>query len=101
MLDSEGNGRLSRGLHWWLLCSAGLGLLFVMGAVFYVWLYMQQVQNGYQLARQYVEHEKLLAVQRKLRLEWCRLQDPFQLEEMGSKQFGLAPPKPDQKLLMR
>jgi hypothetical protein len=85
----------------WLTAAVALGISFIFGAVFYVWLHIQQVQNGYQLSKLYETHEQLLAVQRKLRLEWCRFDDPFQLEELGSKQFGLGPPKPEKKLIMR
>ncbi|HOI96108.1 MAG TPA: cell division protein FtsL [Syntrophobacter fumaroxidans] len=84
----------------WLASSAFLVLVFVTCAIFYVWLYIQQVQNGYRLARYFQEHDQLITIQRKLRLEWSRFQDPYLLEEMGRKQFGLNPPKPDQKMTM-
>lgn len=84
----------------WLAVSALLVVVFVASAIFYVWLYIQQVQNGYRLARYFEEHEQLITAQRKLRLEWSRFQDPFLLEEMGRKQFGLNPPRPDQKMAM-
>lgn len=96
--EAKGPGKT---LGAWLFLSAVLGAVFVCCSVFYVWLYVQQVQNGYRVAKFYEEHELLLAVQRKLRLEWSRFQDPFQLEEIGRKQFGLAPPRQDQKVLMR
>ncbi|MFP5212558.1 MAG: hypothetical protein ACLGPL_04190 [Acidobacteriota bacterium] len=84
-----------------LMAAAILGAVFTFCSIFYIWLYIQQVQNGYRLAKLQEEYEKSLAVQRKLRLEWYRLRDPYQLEDIGMKQFGLAPPRPDQKLLMR
>jgi len=74
---------------------------FLVGAIFYVWLTMQQVHNGYRLARLYEQHEALLALERKLRLEWCRFQDPNQLEDLGKNRFGLMPPRQDQKILVR
>ena len=81
--------------------TATLGALFTVSSIFYIWLYIQQIRNGYRLAKLYEQHEQLLAIQRKLRLEWSRFQDPFQMEELGQKQFGLAPPRQDQKILMR
>jgi len=101
--DFDGRVEKGSGGAWgaWLFLAGILGALFVCCAIFYVWLYVQQVQNGYRTAKFYEEHEQLLAVQRKLRLESSRFQDPFQLEEMGRKQFGLAPPRQDQKVLMR
>ena len=88
-------------LGWWLLFAGMAGMVFAFCAILYIWLYIQQVQNGYRLAKLFEEHEQLLAVQRKLKLEWCQFQDPYQLEEMGRRHFGLAPPRQDQKLLMR
>ena len=90
-----------RTLGGWLFLTTVLGAVFVCCSIFYVWLYVQQVQKGYRTAKLYEEHEQLVAVQRKLRLEWSRFQDPFQLEEMGRERFGLAPPRQDQKILMR
>jgi len=99
--DKRSGGTSEVALRVWLGFIAILGATFVPGCILYVWLYIQQVQNGYHLAKYHEEHEQLLAVQRKLRLEWTRYQDPIQLEEMGRNQFGLAPPRQDQKVLMR
>ncbi len=85
----------------WLAASALLGVIFVTCAIFYVWLYVQQVQNGYRLSKIYEENELQSTVQRKLKLEWSRLRDPTRLEEIGRNQFGLAPPRADQKVTIR
>jgi len=85
----------------WLVSSVLLGIMFVACAVFYVWLYVQQVQNGYRLSKICEENELHCTVQRKLKLEWSRFRDPIRLEEIGRNQFGLAPPRADQKVLMR
>jgi hypothetical protein len=90
-----------RALTGWIVPMSVLGVTFVAGAIFYVWLYMQQIQNGYRLAKLYEQHEALLAIERKLRLEWCRFQDPIQLEDLGRNRFGLGPPRQDQKILVR
>lgn len=98
--DRVGRGPI-KALTGWIVVISFLGVSFVMGAIFYVWLYMQQVQNGYRLAKLYEQHEALLAIERKLRLEWCRFQDPNQLEELGRHRFGLGPPRQGQKILVR
>ncbi|MCE5333433.1 MAG: cell division protein FtsL [Desulfobacteraceae bacterium] len=85
----------------WLVSALFLGSVFVMCAIFYVWLYAQQVQDGYHLAKIYEENELQRTVQRKLKLEWSRFRDPTRLEEIGQKEFGLAPPRPDQQILVR
>ena len=85
----------------WLTSAILLGAVFVLCAVFYVWLYVQHVENGYHLSKMYEECELLSTVQRKLTLEWTQFQDPHWLEEIGRDRFGLAPPGPDQKVVMR
>ena len=88
----------SLGLSALVLLAAALGGVFILGAIFYVWLYVQQVQNGYRLSNLQAEYEQLVTVQRKLRLEWSRFQDPHHLEQLGQKDFGLNPPRAEQKL---
>ena len=88
----------SFGVRALVLFAGALGAAFILGAVFYVWLYVQEVQNGYRLASLHDEYEQLVTVQRKLRMEWSRFQDPHHLEELGQKEFGLNPPRSDQKL---
>jgi cell division protein FtsB len=82
----------------WTVFAGILGAGFTCGAIFYLWLYVQQTQNGYRLASLQDEYEQLISVQRKLRLEWSRFQDPHYLEERGRKEFGLNPPRSDQKV---
>ncbi len=93
--------RAPRGLRGWILLNVVLGVIFTVSSITYVWLAVRQIQNGYRLARLYEQQEELLAFERKLRLECCQFQDPFQLEEQGRNQFGLAPPRPDQKIIVR
>ena len=85
----------------WLASAVFLGAVFVICAIFYVWLYVQQIQNGYRLSKTYEQSELLSTVHRKLTIEWSRFQDPQRLEDIGRNQFSLAPPRPDQKVLMR
>jgi len=85
----------------WLASAVFLGAVFVICAVFYVWLYVQQIQNGYRLSKIYEEVELYSTVQRKLTIEWSRFRDPQRLGEIGANQFGLALPRPDQKVVMR
>ncbi len=99
--EDTGNPPSRAGMKAWILLAGVLGIVFVLGAVFFIWLYVQQVQNGYRLANLHEEYEQLVTVQRKLRLEWSRFQDPHHLEELGRKDFGLNPPRPEQKVPMR
>lgn len=85
----------------WLASAILLGAVFVVCAVFYVWLYVQHVENGYRLSKMYKQYEVLSTVQRKLTLDWTQFQDPQWLAKIGRDRFGLAPPRPDQKVVMR
>ena len=85
----------------WLGSAILLGVVLVTCAIFYVWLYVQQIQNGYRISRTYEESELLSTVHRKLTIEWSRFQDPQRLAEIGRNQFSLGPPKPEQKVVMR
>ena len=96
----EGSPRRRGMWGWWGLVGI-LGVVFLACSVFYLWLYNQQVQNGYRLAGLYDEHQLMLIVQRKLHLEWSRFQDPFELEELGQREFGLAAPREEQKIVTR
>lgn len=85
----------------WLGSAIVLGAVFVLSAVFYVWLYVQHVENGYKLSKMCQEYSVLSTVQRKLTLDWTQFQDPQWLAQIGRDRFGLAPPGPDQKVVMR
>jgi hypothetical protein len=107
--SAQGKGEAATGwvsvprgpLRAWAAAALLLGIVAVVLAVFYVWLRVQQVQEGYHLANLQGEHEQHLVVQRKLRLEWTQMLDPLSLEELGRRQFGLAPPRQEQRLLLR
>lgn len=77
------------------------GLVLMCAAVLYVWLYIQQVQNGYKLAKLSEEYERIVTIQRKLRLESSHMENPVHLEGLGRDQFGLAPPGPTQLLIVQ
>jgi cell division protein FtsB len=96
--EADRKGSSTAGFKALMFVAGVMGMVFVLGAILSIWLYVQQVQNGYRLAELQKEVEQLIAVQRKLRLEWSRFQDPHQLEELGRKEFGLNPPRPEQKL---
>jgi cell division protein FtsL len=99
--NSQRKNSASAHIWAWLISAIVLGVISVGCAVFYVRLYVQQVQNGYQLSKLAEENEIHSTVQRKLTLEWSRFRDPVRLEEIGRNQFGMAPPRADQKILVR
>jgi hypothetical protein len=84
----------------WLFYAGILGLVFILSATLNVWLRIQYIQDGYSLARLQADHEQLLAARRKLNLEWTQLRNPGHLEKLGKEKFGLAVPRPHQKILI-
>jgi cell division protein FtsL len=87
-------------LRKWLLFLGLLGVWLIASATLYVWLQVQRVNLGYRLAELHAEQEQLVAVQRKLQLEMQRWHEPFYLEKVGREQFGLAPPRSHQRLVI-
>jgi hypothetical protein len=88
-------------LKGWFVWMTALVIWLILSATVYVWLQVQRVNLGYRLADLQNGQEQLLSVQRKLHLELQRCQEPFNLEKMGREQFGLAPPRDNQRLVNR
>lgn len=84
----------------WSLLASALGVVLLLLAVFYVWLRVQQVKDGYALAQYQAEYRELYDLHRKLELEWSSLHDPSYLEQLGRNRFGLKPPQADQQFFM-
>ena len=84
----------------WSLLASALGVVLLLFAVLYVWLRVQQVKDGYALARYQAEYREQYDLHRKLELEWSSLHDPSYLEQLGRNRFGLKPPQADQQFLM-
>lgn len=85
----------------WVVLCAVLGVVCVLFSISLVRLRVQKIRAGYRMAKLQEEYEQLISVQRKLRLEWDRLQDPYELERMGREHFGLGPARSDQKVSVR
>ncbi len=64
-------------------------------------LYVQQFRTATGFQRFMKKANCYSTVQRKLTIEWSLFRDPQRLGEIGLNQFGLAPPRPDQKVVMR
>lgn len=101
--DQERNNPspVQRSFGKWLIFTGVLGALMLSLAIANVWLHIHFVQDGYKLANLQAEHERLLTVGRKLRLEWSQLCNPGYLERLGIEKHGLAAPKLNQKLILR
>ncbi len=82
----------------WLTLAGALGIMLVCLSIFFVWLRVQQLQDGYRLAKIDQEYGEVASAQRKLNLEWNRLQDPYYLEQLAKERFAMNPPRKDQRV---
>ncbi len=89
------------GLRLWLTWLIALGVWLIVSSTVYVWLQVQRVNLGYQLAELQSKQEQYLAVQRKLQLEYNRWREPFHLEELGRQHFSLSAPRDNQRIVSR
>jgi cell division protein FtsL len=88
-------------LKLWLMWLIALGIWLIVSATAYVWLQVERVHLGYQLAELQGKQEQHLAVQRKLQLEYNHWREPFHLEELGRQQFGLSTARDNQRVVSR
>lgn len=81
-----------RSEHKWRLWSWILALSAFAGALMFVWLQTQQIDDGYRLAQLQTEQRKHLEVNRKLRLTWVGLVSPGHLEQIARTRLHMKPP---------
>jgi cell division protein FtsL len=96
-------GGRSRRTWWeWLDSAAivGLCLLFLAGALFYVWQHVYVVRQGYELERLRETHAKLVQENKLLRLEAGQLRSLRRVEEIARVRLGMVTPKPGQVVLL-
>ena len=74
--------------------SAVVSLFFLM-AMFYTWQHFRSLEYGYQIEAQKTEHDRLLEVNRNLKLEQASLRDPGRIDVLA-RQMNLEPPQPGQ-----
>jgi len=74
--------------------SAVVALFFLM-AMFYTWQHFRSIEYGYQIETQKTEHDRLVEVNRNLKLEQARLRDPGRIDVLA-RQMNLEPPHPGQ-----
>jgi cell division protein FtsL len=96
-------GGRSRRTWWeWLnsVSIVGLCLLFLAGALFYVWQHVYVVRQGYELERLRGTHAKLVQENKMLRLEAGQLRSLRRVEEISRIRLGMLTPKPGQVVLL-
>ena len=92
----EVDPRSSRDL-WWLVAVVGT---LVLGLVLYAWPHLQVRQVDGERVRMSREHDRLVEVNRKLRLEKASLENLGRVEQIAVRDLGLRPPAPESLIVV-
>jgi hypothetical protein len=74
--------------------SASVAALFLV-MMFYAWQHFSSIEYGYKIEAQKTERERLVEVNRTLKLEAASLRDPGRIDTLA-RQMGLESPQPGQ-----
>lgn len=74
--------------------SASVAALFVL-MMFYAWQHFSAIEYGYRIEAQKSERDRLVEVNRRLKLEEASLRDPGRIDALA-RQMGLEAPQPGQ-----
>jgi hypothetical protein len=74
--------------------SASVAALFLV-MMFYAWQHFSSIEYGYRIEAQKAERERLVEVNRTLKLEAASLRDPGRIDALA-RQMGLESPQPGQ-----
>jgi cell division protein FtsL len=74
--------------------SASVAALFLL-MMFYAWQHFSSIEYGYRIEAQRSERERLVEVNRTLKLEEASLRDPGRIDVLA-RQMGLESPQPGQ-----
>jgi cell division protein FtsL len=78
--------------------SAGMAALFLL-VMFYAWQHFSSIEYGYRIEAQKSERERLVEMNRTLKLEAASLRDPGRIDTLA-RQMGLESPEPGQVIRM-
>jgi len=74
--------------------SASVAALFVL-MMFYAWQHFSAIEYGYRIESQKSERDRLVELNRRLKLEEASLRDPGRIDVLA-RQMGLEAPQPGQ-----
>jgi cell division protein FtsL len=78
--------------------SASVAALFLM-LMFYAWQHFRAIEYGYRIEAQKLERDRLVELNRALKLEEASLRDPGRIAPLA-RQMGLEAPEPGQVVLL-
>lgn len=75
-------------------------ILFMGELFFYTWCRVQCTQVGLDITRAEKEYQKLLSMERNLKIESARLKSPERIVRTAKERLGLVVPTPKQMVIM-
>ena len=75
-------------------------IIMMAEALFYTWCRVQCREAGYKIAEAKKEHNHLIAVQKRLRVELAGLKSPERIAGIAKTEFGLVMPGPGQTIII-
>jgi len=78
--------------------SVSVAALFLL-VMFYAWQHFSSIEYGYRIEAQKSERERLVEMNRTLKLEAASLRDPGRIDALA-RQMGLESPEPGQVIQM-
>ncbi len=79
-------------IFWVLMLSVFMGQLLI-----YTWSRVQCVRVGYEISREMENHQKLIEIQNRLKIELARLRSPERISKIARSKLELVIPSPEQK----
>ena len=83
-----------------LLTALSVGLLLVVFALLYVWSNHRAVAIGYRITELERERMSLLDMNHELKVELANLNSLSRLDRMAREKLSMAPPRPDQVVVL-
>src|SRR5262244_1632346 len=80
------------------LFSASVAALFLL-TMFYAWQHFRSIEYGYRIEAQKSERDRLVEMNRTLKLEAASLRDPSRIDALA-RQMGMESPEPGQVIQM-
>ena len=98
MKENGDSGKRAKGhtfkiVAFWIL----ILLVFICQLLVYTWSRVQCVHIGYEISREMENHQKLIEIQNRLKIELARLRSPERISKIARSKLELVIPSPDQK----
>jgi cell division protein FtsL len=92
-------GKVSKRRHPMVAIGVALMVVFMAELLVYTWCRVQYVRTGYEITEATKEHQRVVELHRKLKVEEARLRSPERIMRIA-QQRGLAMPDANQVIVI-